>query len=128
MKRAIIAVSTLSAAALSACDPDPTGLRIVSRVPSPDGMREAIYAEDMSGGATVGPSEDIYIVAKGRLPRLKNRVFSEERVCHLRVRWLSNHAIGIGYSARDAKVERTTKIEGLTVYSKWLGRDLASGC
>jgi len=67
-------------ALLSACDPDPKTTRIIERIHSPDGTRDAVYAEDMSGGATVGPSEQVYVVTKGGFPRFRDRVFSEERV------------------------------------------------
>jgi len=82
----------------------------------------------MSGGATVGPSEEIYVVAKGGSLRFENRVFSQERVCNLRVHWVNNQAIEIGYSARSAKLEGAANVGGLGVQTKWLGRDIASGC
>ena len=121
-------IGLVSTILLSACSPDREKTRIVARIGSPDGTRDAVYAEDMSGGATVGPSEDVYVVAKGRFPRLQDRVFGQERVCNLRVRWLNNDAIEIGYSARTARPQRTQGAGPVHVSVKWLGRDVASGC
>lgn len=128
MNKAIIGICIISAALLSACGPDPRSTRVVARIASPDGTREAVYSEDMSGGATVSPSEEIYVVAKDSAPRLQDRVFSQERVCNLRVRWLNDKAIEIGYSARRALADRSIGPDRLEVHTRWLGRDPASGC
>ena len=82
----------------------------------------------MSGGVTVGPSEEVYVVAKGGSPRLQDRVFSQERVCNLKVRWLNNKAIEIGYSARRALADGPNVPGGLEVQTEWLGPDAANGC
>lgn len=123
-----VGVFVTSAALLSACNPDPIETRIVARSGSPDGTRDAVYAEDMGGGATVGPSQDVYVVTKGRFPRRQDRVFSQERVCNLRVRWLNNQTIQIGYSGRTAKLEGSYAAGSVRVDVKWLGRDVANGC
>lgn len=123
-----VGVCIISASLLSACNPDPTKTRIIARIESPDGTRDAVYAEDMSGGATVGPSDDVYVVAKGRFPRLQDRVFSQERVCNLTVRWLNDEAIQIEYSGRTAKLEESKTAGPVHVDVKWRGRDVANGC
>jgi len=128
MNKALVGICIAGAALVSGCDPEPKSTRIIERIPSPDGTRDAVYAEDMGGGATVGPSEQVYVVAKGRFPRFQDRIFSEERVCNLTVRWLNNQAILSGYSARTAKSEESTRAGGVDVHTKWLGRDAASGC
>lgn len=120
-----VAISLFAAAALTACNPEPDKTRIVARIEAPDGTRDAVYVEDMSGGATVGPSEDVYVVPKGRFPRLADRVFSQEGICNLKVRWLNNQAIQIAYSARTARVAAGGPV---AVSVKWLGPDRASGC
>lgn len=128
MNKRFTGICVVSAAMLSTCGPDPTSTRIISRIASPDGTREAVYAEDVTGGATVGPSEEIYVVAKGASPRLRDRVFSQERVCKLRVRWLNNVAIEIGYLARRAVAPDPNVRGTLEVHTKWLGSDAANGC
>jgi hypothetical protein len=127
MTRAAI-VCAVSVALLSACNPDPKSTRVIARVSSPDGTREAVYAEEMGGGATVGPTEQVYVVAKGRSPQLQDRVFSQERVCNLQDRWLDHGAIEIGYSARTPEVDTRQSSGPVGVHTKWLGRDAASGC
>lgn len=123
-----VAICVSGVVALTACNPDPDKTRIVTRIEAPDGTRDALYAEDMSGGATVGRSEDVYVVLKGRFPRRADRVFSQERVCNLKVRWLNNHAIEIAYSARTARLRAASAAAPVVVSVKWLGPDRASGC
>ena len=128
MNHAFIGICIVSATLLSACEPDPRSTRIVSRITSPDGTRDAIYAEDMGGGATVGPSENVYVVAKGDSPRLESRVFSHERVCNLAVRWLNIDAIHIEYSASKPLADSPIVGRRVEVQTKWLGPDAADGC
>lgn len=128
MNKAFASVCMASAALLSACGAHSESSRIVSRVASPDGARDAVYEEDIGGGATVAPSEEVYVVAKGGSPRLQDRVFSEEHLCHLKVRWLNNDAIEIGYSARKALADDSKTVGRINVQARWLGRDAASGC
>lgn len=128
MNKRFTGICVASVALLSSCDPDPRSTRIISRIASPDGTREAVCAEDVSGGATEGPSEEIYVVAKGTSPSLRDRVFSQERVCNLRVRWLNNVAIEIGYSARKVLASDLNVRDSIEVHTKWLGFDAANGC
>jgi hypothetical protein len=126
--KSLIGICVVSAALLSGCGPDPRSTRIVARVGSPDETRDVVYAEDMSGGATVGPSEEVYVVVKGGLPRAQDRVFSQEHVCNLRVRWMNNETIEIAYSAKAPLVARSNVPDRLDVHIKWLGPDASNGC
>lgn len=51
-----------SALSLSGCAPAPDRLQVIARKASPDGELEAVHARDMSGGTTVGPSDEVYVV------------------------------------------------------------------
>lgn len=113
---------------LSACAPDPHSTRIITRVASPNGQLEAIYAEDLSGGATVGPSEDVYVVAKGGSPTYRARLFSAERTCNLKVSWRSGEVVEIGYYARRPLPDDARSEGPVRVAKKWLGSDPANGC
>jgi hypothetical protein len=99
-RSAISVVCAAGALSLAACDPSPQTTRIVSRTLSPDRNAEAVYALDMSGGATVGPSADVYVVAPGESPRLADRLFSAGRACGTQLRWLDNRTLEISYAAR----------------------------
>jgi len=128
MNKTIYGVCIASAVPLSSCGPDPQSLRIISRVASLDGTRDAVYAENMSGDATVGPSEDVYVVPKGTFPQIEDRAFAEERVCNLKVRWLSNKALEVDYSAREPLTDRSIIPRRVKIYARWQGSDPADGC
>jgi len=114
---------------LSACDPAPESTRILERIPSPDGQSEAVYANGMLGGATVGPSSDVYVTKPGQFPKLRDRAFTGEHLCNLRIRWLANNVLEIGYYARRRiPGENLSGPNRIIVMLHWLGRDAASGC
>jgi hypothetical protein len=121
-------VCAAMAMALSACNADPQDLRVLSRVGSPDGKRDAIYVENMSGDATVGPSEEVYVVQKGNFPRLADRAFKAERVCNLKIRWMGNAEIEVGYWANKPANDRSILPRPIGIRTKWLGSDPANGC
>ena len=84
--------------------PRPSDTQIVTRIKSPDGTLEAIYAEDVGGGAAVGTTEEVFIVPPGAFPRLKERVFSEECARDIALRWQGSRALVVDYtSASDAR-------------------------
>jgi len=56
------------------------------------------------------------------------RVFSEQRVCNLRVQWVSNQTIEIGCWARSTMVKDANNVGGVCVQAMWLGRDIGNGC
>ena len=124
----VLVISLSAAPLLAACSRDPNATRIVARTPSPDGSREAIYAEDMGGGATVGPYEEVYVVAKGNAPGLASRILSIERACHLQVRWIDDNTVEVGYSARGPANGSWNDLASVHVRPRWLGRDVTAGC
>ena len=103
--------------------------QIIARVVSPDGKRDAIYATNLGGGATVGPYEEVFVVDRGASLQMSERVASLERVCHLDVRWLDDDLIEITYFARRATEDRSvSRPASVAVRYRWLGRDAANGC
>jgi hypothetical protein len=83
---------------LAGCSPDPRDTQIVSRIKSPDGRLEAIYADDIGGGAAVGTTEEVFVVEPGRtFPRLSERVFSAECARAVNVAWEGPRTLRIAY-------------------------------
>ncbi|MES2288440.1 MAG: hypothetical protein V4530_01785 [Pseudomonadota bacterium] len=118
----------IAAICMSACERDPRQTRIIVRVPSPGGDLEAVYAEGLGGGATVGPSEEVYVVTKGASPTRAAKLFSAEHVCNLRVSWRSNEVVEVGYHARKPLPDGVGTNGRIKVAKSWLGSDPANGC
>ncbi|WP_162792408.1 hypothetical protein [Novosphingobium sp. P6W] len=123
-----IAILMILAFPLSGCGPDREQTRIIQRTPAPDGQRDAVYAEDMGGGATVGTAANVYVTAPGMFPKLDQRIFRGERVCNLHVRWKSRDEIEIKYFAREQEKRYPLSTSPVIVRLLWLGRDPANGC
>jgi len=119
----------VGALGLSACHSSLDDRRIIAKVVSPDGQRDAVHATDVGGGATVGPSDEVYIVERRTSPPLSDQIASLEGVCRLNVRWLSNDLVEISYFARNARQDRSFwKPATVSVRYLWLGRDASDGC
>ena len=58
----------------------------VKRIPSPDGVVEAVIVL-VHGGATVALFHDVYIVPKGARTQEEHRILKADRVDNLRVVW-----------------------------------------
>ncbi len=93
----IMAAALAGTMALGGCEPDPSETQINARIKSPDGRLEAVYADNLSGGAAVGATEEVFVVLRGRSPRLHDRVFSKECVHNLQMAWDKVGALHIGY-------------------------------
>lgn len=118
-----------SALLLSDCAPEPDRLQVLARTASPDGEHEAVHARDMSGGATVGPSDAVYVVKHGVPIGSNNPVASLERVCAMDVRWLGNDTVAFSYRAKRPQNNKAYfKSAAVSVRFRWLGRDAANGC
>jgi hypothetical protein len=119
----------VGALGLSACDSSLNDRRIIAKVASPDGQRDAVHVSEIGGGATVGPAEEVYIVERGTSLQLSDRIASLEMVCRLNVRWLSNDLVEISYFARRLQHDRSFwKPVTVNVRYVWLGRDASDGC
>jgi hypothetical protein len=80
-----------------------TDFQYVSTVRTPDGKWRAVHVEDLSGGATTGASEDIYIVGPfSRRLLFKDRVFSAECVQGISARWIGPRTLQIEFTSGDA--------------------------
>jgi hypothetical protein len=93
-------LSIVSVLVLSGCGPQvirPINTQITSRVQSSDGALEAVYANDIGGGAAVGATEEVFVVKTGTFPKLRERVFSDECVHNLSARWIAPRDIAISY-------------------------------
>jgi len=118
-----------SALSLSGCAPASDRLQVIARKASPDGEREAVHARDMSGGATVGPSDEVYVVRRSVPIRSNNRVVGLERICGMDMRWLANDTLAVSYRAKRSQDNRAfLKPAVVNVRLRWLGRDVANGC
>jgi hypothetical protein len=114
---------------LSACSPSQDSKRVMDRAVSPDGKREAVHVEDVSGGATVYPSEEVFVVDRGSPLQWSKRIASLEKICRLGVKWLGNDMVEISYFARRASENRSLwKSASIEARYRWLGRDSANGC
>ncbi len=80
------------------CDPTHNTTQINARLPSPDHAIEAVYSEDFGGGPALGVSEDVYAVWPGRFPRLIDRLFTNECVHDVKLRWETARKLEISYS------------------------------
>jgi hypothetical protein len=110
---------------LGSCNPDPRETQINSRLRSPDQRREAIYAEDLSGGAATGVSEDIYIVEPARVPRIADRVFSRECVRDVQIAWEGPKILRISYTAA-AGLHYAPKPDAPFIWAPWLWHNSAA--
>lgn len=126
----IVAAGLLaSVLGLSACDPGSDSTQVIARVVSPDGRRDAVHAQDLSGGATVASIDEVFVVDRGAPLRMSERVATLERVCRLDVRWLDNDLVEITYFARRAVEDRSvSRSASVGVRYRWLGQDAANGC
>ena len=104
---------------LGGCNPDSKETQINARLRSPDGKLEAVYAEDLSGGPATGVSEDVYIVPPGRFPRLVDRVFSNECVHDLALRWTTKSDLNLSYSI-SADIHEDVRRPSLIWWAPWL--------
>lgn len=105
---------------LMACNPTLSETQINARVLSPDNMIEAVYSEELSEGAATGVSQDVYIVPRGRFPRLVDRVFTNECVHDVKLRWLDNRTIEISYSVPKNIHEDTSRAPPAVWWAPWL--------
>jgi hypothetical protein len=105
---------------VTGCDPSPRETNIDTRVRSPDGGLEAVFAEDLSGGPATGTSMDVYIVAPGHFPRLVDRVFSNECVHDVQLRWLSPRALQVNYAVGADIHEDTSRATPSVWWAPWL--------
>lgn len=80
------------------CDPNPAYTHIDATVSSPDGTLDAIFAIDTGGGAAVGTSFDVYVVERNHYPRRVDRVFRNECVRDVSVKWDGPRLLLISYS------------------------------
>jgi hypothetical protein len=83
--------------ALGSCAPTQKNTQINTRIKSPDGMLEAIYAEDIGGGPAVGVTEEVFVVQRGAFPHLNERVFSEECVRNISLTWERPRTLRVSY-------------------------------
>ena len=114
---------------LSACGPRLDSKHIMARVTSPDGKHDAISVRDMSGGATVGPTDELFVVRRGAAHKKSDRVAWVERACHFEARWLDDDLVEVTYFARrDTRDQSVSKSPSVGVRYRWLGRDAVSGC
>ena len=100
MKWCSTTLSLLATVAVSGCAPQvirPADTQINSRAKSPGGTLEALYADDIGGGAAVGATEEVFVVERGGFPKLRERVFSEECVHNLTTRWSAPRDLAISY-------------------------------
>ena len=86
--------------AISGCSPDPRDLQIMEETKSPDGALTAAYVLDTGGGAAVGTGQDVYVFRGNRPTRYSDRIFSDECVDDVRIRWLGLKELQISYGAR----------------------------
>lgn len=120
MKRHIgmAALVVASALGLGGCNPDPKDTQIITRIKSPDGKLEAIYAADVRGGAAVGTTEEVFVVEPGAFPRLNERVFSEDCADNIVLRWETPRTLRISYDIGSGiREERLAKPSILSVFS-----------
>lgn len=114
---------------LSGCGLEPDRREVIARTPSPDGEYEAVHARDMGGGATVGPSDEVYVVKRGAPFGFNSRVASLERVCSMDARWLGDDTLAVSYRARRPQDNRALlKSAAVHVRFRRLGREPANGC
>lgn len=77
--------------------PKPWHTQVNARVRSPDGKWEAIYAEDIGGGAAVGVTEEVFVAQPGTFPHLEERVFSEECARNIVIKWENPRLVTVSY-------------------------------
>ena len=107
-------------ATLVGCNPNPRETQISARVLSPAKTMEAVSAEDLSGGPATGVSEDVYVVPPGNFPRLVDRVFSNECVRDIHIRWLDRRTLEISYSVPRGIHEDTSRAPPNNWWAPWL--------
>jgi hypothetical protein len=86
--------------AIGGCSPDPRDLQIMQEAKSPDGALTAAYVLDTGGGAAVGTGQDVYVFRGHGPTRYSDRVFSDECVDDVRIRWLGLRELQISYGTR----------------------------
>jgi hypothetical protein len=100
----MLALLTASGLGMGGCAPDPGETQINARVRSPDGKLEAIYADDLGGGAATGAIEEVFVVEPGASPSLGERVFSMECAHEIALAWSSPRTLTVSYATgADAK-------------------------
>jgi hypothetical protein len=102
--------------ALCGCEPDPTDTQINARVRSPDGNLEAIYAEDIGGGAAVGVTEEVFVVTPRAFPHLSERVFSEECAHNIAMTWEAPRTLRVSYDL-SAGISEAPSLHKPSVFS-----------
>lgn len=105
---------------MSACDPNPRDTHIDTRLRSPDGKLEAVFAEDLGGGPATGTSMDVYVVTPGRFPRLVDRVFSNECVQNVHLNWLNARTLQVSYTVGADVHESTVRATPNVWWAPWL--------
>jgi len=110
----ILVLAVATALMLDGCvpgQPSPSDTQIVTRVRSPGGSLEAVYAEDMGGGAAVGATEEVFVVPPGTFPHLRERIFAEECVHGIALKWQGPRAIEIDYTISSDAHEHSKPYE-----------------
>ena len=112
----------LSAIALSlaACNPSPRHTYIETRVRSPDGTRDAVFADDLSGGPATGTSQEVYITPPTKFPRLIDRVFSNECVHDVHLHWSDPRSLEVSYSVGEDIHEVASRATPSVWWAPWL--------
>ena len=118
-----IACSLLAAG----CNPNHWDTQINARLPSPSGRMEALYSEDFGGGPATGVSEDVHILDTGRFPRLIDRVFTNECVHDVKLRWTDDRNLGIHYEVASDIHEDTQRATPSVWWAPWLWGSSPSG-
>lgn len=82
---------------------------ILSRVPSPTGLQDAVIVRVNRGGATVGFVDEVFLVPHGaEAPDEKYARFAAQRTDSLRVQWADSDLVDIHYSKAEIFVFRNT--------------------
>ena len=121
-----IVICIAGAPLLASCNPSHSDTRIVAKLLAPGGGAQAVYADDMGGGATVGPFANVYVVTPGHFPRLADRVFSAGRVCNVQTRWIDDRTLEIDYSAIRELSPQVIGQRPTTWWAPWLWGDSPS--
>ncbi|HWF77275.1 MAG TPA: hypothetical protein VN694_08865 [Caulobacteraceae bacterium] len=83
---------------LCGCSPKPDDTDIIARIKSPDGTLEALYADDVGGGAAVGTTQEVFVVKSGEaFPALTERVFSAECAHEIALAWEGPKTLRVSY-------------------------------
>ena len=104
---------------VSGCNPTPSQTQINTRLLSPDRKLEAVYAEDLSGGPATGVYQDVYVVNAGQFPRISDRVFGNECVRDVTLRWEGSKILKVSYSV-SADIQENEGRDSPSWFPPWL--------